>query len=214
MQTILSYQVRLLIAVLAVGTCLLPARADAHCDTLDGPVAEAARKALASANPAPVLMWVGKQEEPEVRRVFEHTVAVRKLGAEAARLADRFFMETVVRLHRAGEGEPYTGLKPAGTDVGPAVRAADKAIDEGSAQGVMALLTNAVRAGVDERFHGAKDARVLSGTDVEAGRAYVARYVSFVHYVERLYDAATSAAHAHGHAGTADTPAAAPAHDH
>ena len=40
-------------------------------------------------------------------------------------------METVIRLHRAGEGAAYTGLKTAGADYGPAIPAAEYAVETG-----------------------------------------------------------------------------------
>jgi len=62
------------------------------------------------------------------------------------------FFETLVRIHRAGEGAPYTGLKPAGRDLGPAIPAADKALESGSSEQLVKLLTDTVRNGVHERF--------------------------------------------------------------
>jgi hypothetical protein len=49
----------------------------------------------------------------------------RHEGPASREVADRHFFETVVRLHRAGEGAPYTGLKPAGLDVGPVIPVAE-----------------------------------------------------------------------------------------
>jgi hypothetical protein len=92
-----------------------------HCDGLDGPVVSLARRALDAGNVNLVLPWVREQDEAEVREAFAHALAVRKLGGEAKDLADRHFFETLVRVHRAGEGAPYTGLKPAGRDLGPAI---------------------------------------------------------------------------------------------
>jgi hypothetical protein len=43
---------------------------------------------------------------------FTKTLAVRKQSKEAKELADMYFFETLVRIHCAGEGAPYTGLKP------------------------------------------------------------------------------------------------------
>ena len=100
----------------------------AHCDGMDGPVVKAAQRALASADVNPVLIWVQSKDEGEVRDAFAKTIAVRKLNPDAQELADLYFFETVVRIHRAGEGEPYTGLKRAGRDLGPAMPAADKAL--------------------------------------------------------------------------------------
>jgi hypothetical protein len=107
---------------------LLPARALAHCDGLDGPVVKAAQRALDTRNSALVLIWVQGKDEPEIRTAFEQTLAVRELSPQAKELADRFSFETLVRVHRAGEGAPFTGLKPAGRDLGPAIPALDEAV--------------------------------------------------------------------------------------
>jgi len=162
-----------------------------HCDTLDGPVVGLARKALETGNVNFVLPWVRAEDEAEIRHAFEHALAVRKLGAEARQLADTHFFETLVRIHRASEGAPYSGLKPAGLDLGPAVPAADKALENGSVEGVTKLLTEAVREGVHRHFHAAYRRRKFDANDVAAGRDYVAAYVPYIHYVEGLWDAAT-----------------------
>lgn len=174
-----------------------PAPVLAHCDGLDGPVVKAARQALEARNAALVLIWVQSKDEPEVRTAFEQTLAVRALGPQARELADRFFFETVVRVHRAGEGEPYTGLKPAGRDLGPAIPAADKALDEGAVEPVVKLLTGAMQERLREHFKEAVAAKAFKSGDVAAGREYVKAYVEFIHYVERLYEASTTAAHGH-----------------
>jgi Family of unknown function (DUF6448) len=61
--------------------------------------------------------------------VFQRILLLRRLGHEAKELAARFFFETLVRIHRAGEGAPYTGLTEgepepiiAVTDAAPKVR--------------------------------------------------------------------------------------------
>jgi hypothetical protein len=168
-----------------------------HCDTLDGPLVALARKAIETGNVNLVLPWVRAEDEAEIRAAFEHALAVRKLGPAARELADRHFLETLVRVHRASEGAPYTGLKPAGLDLGPAVPAADRALDDGSIEAVVKLVTDAVRKGIHERFHAAAGRKRFDLNDVAAGRKYVAAYVPYVHYVERLWDAATSEAHGH-----------------
>lgn len=178
---------------------LLLAWAIGHCDTLDGPVITLARKALESGNVNHVLPWVRAEDEQEIRHAFDHAVAVRSLGENARRLADRHFFETLVRVHRSSEGAPYTGLKPAGADLGPAVPAADKALEDGSVERVVKLLTDAVRAGVHRHYHAAMERRKFAVDDVAAGREYVAAYVPYVHYVEGLWDAATGAAPSHAH---------------
>lgn len=194
---------RLMWPMLAFALALaVPARALAHCDGLDGPVVKAAQRALDARDPALVLIWVQAKDEPEIRTAFERTLAVRALSPEARALADRFFFETLVRVHRAGEGAPYTGLKPAGRDLGPAIPAADKALEEGSVVPVETLLTATMQARLRGHFQRVVAAQAFKAGDVAAGREYVRAYVEFVHYVERLYEA--SATFAHGHFSEAE----------
>lgn len=189
---------RLTWSALVIGlTLVAPARVLAHCDGLDGPVVKAAQAALAAGNPAPVLIWVQATDEPEIRNAFAQTLAVRALGPQAKELADRYFFETVVRVHRAGEGEPYTGLKPAGRDLGPAIPAADKAMEAGSVEPVVELLSQAVEAGVHAHFKEALASKGFKAGDLAAGREHVKAYVEFIHYVEGLYAATAPAAHGH-----------------
>lgn len=180
--------------------------AQAHCDALDGPVVSAARQALDSGNVNLVLVWVQKGDEAEIRRVFQQASTVRKTGAEARNLADAYFFETLVRIHRAGEGAPYTGLKQAGT-AAPPVAAGDKAIATGQLQPLGKLIADRNEKGLHEHFERVMAQKTYAPSDVEAGRAYSRAYVEFVHYAERLYDAAETLA--------PDAPAkAAPAHTH
>jgi hypothetical protein len=176
---------------------LVPHLATAHCDGLDGPVITLAREALETGNVHLVLPWVPQEDEPEIRRAFDHTLSVRQLGPEAKSLADTFFFETLVRVHRVSEGAPYTGLKPAGLDRGPAIPAADKALESGSPEAVEKLLTDAIRQGLREHFQAAMRQKQFAPHDVAAGRRYVEAYVPYIHYVEGLWDAATQSAKGH-----------------
>ena len=184
--------------ILAVGLTLIsPARLAAHCDALDGPVVKAAQQALDTRNPALALIWVQAKDEPEIRITFEQTLAVRAMSPQARELADRFFFETVVRVHRAGEGAPFTGLKPAGRDLGPAIPAADRAIEEGSVDSVVNLLTAAMEQRLREHFYEVLSTETFPASDVDAGREYVKAYVALIHYVQRVYEASTSVTHGH-----------------
>jgi hypothetical protein len=186
----------LLLLVLTM-SLVLPARVLAHCDGLDGPVVKSARAALDARNVALVAIWVQPQDEAEIRRAFEQALVVRSLSPPAKELADRFFFETVVRVHRAGEGAPFTGLKPAGRDLGPAIPAADKALEERSLEPLVKLLTDPMRDRVRQHFTEVVTARTYDVGDVAAGRDYARAYVEFIHYVERLYETSTTAAHGH-----------------
>ena len=172
------------------------ASALAHCDTLDGPVVGAARKALDSGNVNLVLVWVQKKDEAEIRNAFQRARSVRAAGGEAKELADTYFFETLVRVHRAGENAPYTGLKPAG-HVEPAVAAADKAIATGKLQPLGKLIGERTEKGLHGHFETLMARKKYNPNDIEAGRAYSSAYVEFVHYAERLYDAAQTLAPEH-----------------
>lgn len=199
------------LAVLAVAGILSAASRPArgHCDTMDGPVVTDAKQALEKGDPTPVLKWVKKEREAEIREAFRKTLTVRTKGPEARELADMYFFETLVRIHRAGEGAPYTGLKPAGTELDPGVAAADRSLESGSADQLVKMITDLVAAGVRDRFKRVLAAREHAAHTVEAGREFVAAYVEFTHYAERLYGAAKGSA-AHDH----ETTVAAEEHDH
>ncbi len=156
---------------------------------MDGPVVSAARQALDTGDVNHLLPWVAAADEPAVKSAFQQARAVRALGPDAKELADRWFFETTVRLHRASEGEPYTGLKPAGTEVEPAVAAADRALAAGSDSALIAELTEAMQKGVAARFAEAREAQRAAVSDVAARRRGVHAYVEFVHYVEGVHDA-------------------------
>lgn len=194
----LKFKLLSLSAAILTGVLVLtPLMAFAHCDTLDGPVVMTARAALEKGDVTPVLKWVKKEHEGEIREAFKKTLAVRAKGPEARDLADMYFLETLVRVHRAGEGAPYTGLKPAGTELGPAVVGSDNALVSGSVDGLVKLIGDVAAAGVRERFSRAYEAKKHADESVEAGREYVEAYVSFVHYAERLYEAAKNPVHGH-----------------
>jgi hypothetical protein len=157
----------------------------AHCDTLDGPVVITAKKAIEKGDVTPVLKWVKKEHEAEIRELFKKTLVVRAKGAEAKELADMYFFETLVRIHRAGEGAPYTGLKPSGNmDFG--IAQADKSLETGTADELIKAITNQAAEGIRKRFTHAMEKKKHADESVEAGRDFVEAYVEFLHYVERL----------------------------
>lgn len=176
----------------------------AHCDTMNGPVVKAAQKALETGDIKYVLVWVKKSDEKEIREAFEKTRAVRTLGGEAKSLADKYFFETLVRIHRAGEGAPYTGLKEAEA-VEPGIAEAEEALAKSSPEELVEKLTHALHAKLGASFTKANSRKNYDPADVEAGREYVEAYVQYIHYVERVHNAiASEAAHGEG----------APEHEH
>jgi hypothetical protein len=197
----------ILSSALLGGLFLMPLSAQAHCDTVDGPVATAAIRALDTGNVNAVLPYAPAAAEAEIIAAFGEARKVRAKDAEAQHLADRYFQETVVRLHRQGENAPYTGLKPAGLDFGPVIPAAEQALAGGSAETLVGLLTEAVEHHVSERLDHILNARDLpqgpSGyAEVAAARERVEAELDFVLYAEGLHQALKGrAGHAEGGAG-------------
>jgi len=171
-------------------------RADAHCDTMDGPVVKDAQAALAAGKVTGVLKWIRPQDEQEIKALFEQVLKVRLQGEPARSLAERYFFESLVRIHGAGEGAAYTGLKPAG-HVEPVIAASDKALDQANVDDLVEKITAHIADGIRRRFEAAHKTRQHLGDSVDAGRAYVRAYVEFTHYVEGLHEAAMETAHAH-----------------
>ncbi|HEX2310870.1 MAG TPA: DUF6448 family protein [Vicinamibacterales bacterium] len=159
-----------------------------HCDSLDGPVVNAARTALEVGDVALVLPFVRADGEAEVRRVFDSVLPVREFGPEAREVADRLFFETVVRIHRAGEGAPYTGLKPAGLSVGPVIPLAERAVSTGLPDEVSGFLAGVLR---DELKRRLEYDSVLAGSrerSLDDARRYVEASLAFQVYAHRIYE--------------------------
>ena len=158
-----------------------------HCDTRDGPVAKAMKKALESGNVNLILIWVPKHAENELKEAFEKTIKARKLGKEAKEVADDWLLETAIRLHRAGEGAPYTGLKPAGLDEGPVVPRAEKAIETGDPKDAIGFVLHTVEEELQKRFKHVISKKNYNENDVKAGREFVQAFIGFVVYSHHLY---------------------------
>ncbi|GGI48491.1 hypothetical protein BCL57_003215 [Agromyces flavus] len=188
---------RLLAAVAASVALALafvrPARA--HCDTMDGPTVADGRRALDSGEANHALKWVDEAHEAEVREAFELARRVRVLGDDARELADRYFLDTLVRLHRAGEGEPFTGIRPSGEPIDAKVVAADRCIAEGDLAALEALVPGEQLPELRNRFDRVLATKDFDVDDLAAARAYIAAYVAFFHLAE-----GDEHGHAHGSA--------------
>jgi hypothetical protein len=207
-----SLIVRSFLATLFAAALILSmhSRAAAHCDTMDGPVVQDARGALKQKDVAPVLKWVRAKDEKIIKAAFDKALSAQ--GTKQQESAEKKFFESLVKIHRAGEGAPFTGLKPAG-EVDPAVAAADKALSSGSADAVAKLVTDAVDHGIRQRYEKAAEALKHKDESVQKGREFVAAYVEYTHYVERLQMLAGGTTGLH-HGEEAHTKQAGPKHDH
>lgn len=182
----------------------------AHCDTEKGPVIQEARAALEKGDVTPVLKWIKRDREAEIRAAFAATQTERAKGPEAKKIADLQFIETLVRLHRAGEGAPYSGIKDEPVD--PVIAMADMALKEGSADEMIRKISDHMGTVIRQKLELAIEASKHKDESVEAGRKFVAAYVDFMHYVENVqaviaaqkpehaqHDTKEKGSHSHGH---------------
>jgi hypothetical protein len=185
----------LMFAIVAAGVLSGMQSVQAHCDSLDGPVAKAVQKALDNGNLNPVLAYAPATAEAEIRAAFEKSRKVRALGAEARALADQSFMETVIRLHRAGEGATYTGLKPAGIDYGPVIPAAEQAVESGDLAKLKAVLMEKIEHALNERLAHVRELKKAplepkTAAEVPHTRERISAELGFITFAENLHQAA------------------------
>lgn len=159
-----------------------------HCDTRDGPVVRAAIKALETKNLNHLLIWIPEESETVLREIFEKVLKARKAGKAAQEVADDWFFENAIRLHRAGEGAPYTGMKPAGLDEGPVVPKAERAIETGNPQETIDFILGTVEDDLAHRFHTVIEKKKYDVDDVAAGREFIGAFIGWVVYAHHLYE--------------------------
>ena len=159
---------------------LLPQGALAHCDSYDGPVIQDALKALDQNKVGLIYKWISKDQEQEISDLFQKTLEYRKRDREVYQLLEKYFLETLVRLHREGEGAPYTGLKPAGTTK-PIIVLTDTALKEGDIENFLKKFNGHIGKVVRDKYDKTVQLRKVQNESVEQGRAYVAAYVDYTH---------------------------------
>ena len=162
--------------------------------SLDGPVAKAVHRALETGNVNPVLAYVPAAAEHEIRTVFEKSRKVRGLNTDARTLADQAFMETVIRLHRAGEGAAYTGLKPAGADYGPVIRAAEAAVQTGELTKLKSALQEELDHALNERLSHLRELQKAplepkTASEVPLARERISAGLGFITFAETIRQA-------------------------
>jgi hypothetical protein len=166
-----------------------------HCDSMDGPVVKAAIKALEASNVNLILPYVPKDGENEVINAYNKVIELRKQNEEAKYIADQYFFEIVVRIHRAGEGAPFTGLKPAGLDHGPVVPVAEEAIETGNAEKLIKLLSDALKSEIEKKFAKVIELKKQEIGPVDKAREYVSNMLGFIVNSHKLYECITADTH-------------------
>ncbi len=170
----------------------------AHCDSYEGPIIPVAQEALRTGDVKPLLKWVGPEHETEIKNAFKRTRGVAKDAPAAKELVELWFLETFVRIHREGEGAPYTGLKAAGT-MDSFYKDADVALDQGSVDEVAKHVANGVAEEIHKRFAKAKSLQKSAEESPEAGRKFVAAYVEYMHFLEAVHGILNSGEMGHSH---------------
>ena len=172
-----------------------------HCDSMDGPVVTAARRALDAGDVRLILPFVQEDGEDEVQAAFHRAMAARDGNAAVNEVADLYFFDTVVRVHRRGEGAAYTGLKPAGLPVGPVIPIAERAIEANRPDELVAFLGEALRDQIRRRFLALMEDKAHADEGVPAARRYVQASLGLEVWAHGLY----GAIHAAGHGAESST---------
>lgn len=164
---------------------LLSVQVFAHCDSYDGPVIRDALKALEKEDVTLVMKWIGEEYEEEIKTLFDKTIGLKKGDAEIYSIVEKYFLETLVRVHREGEGASYDGLKPAGS-VTPFVMMADRSIEDGDIDGMLLRLDHHIRHVIADKYEKVRELSKFKDRSVEEGRAYVVAYVDYTHTLEGI----------------------------
>jgi len=183
----------LMMVIFLMALFALPA--SAHCDSYDGPVITDAVKALETNNVGLVLKWIDVEQEQEIISLFEKTYRLKSGDQEVYGIVKKHFFETLVRLHRETEGEPYTGLKPAGSTE-HIIQLSDRALENGDIDSLAGKLTNLTGQVIQEKYEKVAALHRDRDASVEKGRAYVAAYVDYTHTLKAIHDLL---AHGGGH---------------
>lgn len=176
---------------------LFPISISAHCDAIDGPVIIDAKKALNNGRIDPVLKWLKPEYVKEINTLFAKTLEVRKMGEAAKEMAEAHFFESLVRLHRAGEGASFTGIKPAG-QTSRIVQLTDKTIKENNIEDLITKINSHAAKEIRKRFENVMKAKKDAETSPQKGREYVKAYVKYTHFMENLH-ASINASGTHDH---------------
>jgi hypothetical protein len=187
--TALKNSLKVLVSILSILllTLQLGSTVFAHCDSYDGPVIKDALEALKTNNVNLVLKWVDESQEQEITSLFQKTYSLRNGDKETYGLVEKYFFETLVRLHRETEGAPYTGLKEAGTTK-QIVLLSDNAIAAKSADDLLSKLNSHIESVVRQKYDKVVKLDKVKNESVEKGREYVEAYVDYTHTLEAIHD--------------------------
>lgn len=184
--------------VLAAFFILSIFQVSAHCDSYDGPVIQDALKALEQNKVELVLKWVEPKYEKEITEKFEQTLRLKSKNAELNKILETSFLETLVRLHREGEGASYTGIKPAGS-MTPLVEMADNSLVVKNIDHVVKSVNDHLAHVLKTKYEKVMNLSKTKDESIEKGREYVMAYVDYTHTLEALEHILSEDALHHAH---------------
>lgn len=170
----------------------------AHCDSYDGPLIKDALKALETSDVKPVLKWIDEKYEPEIISLFDKTASLRGGDKEVYAIVEKHFLETLVRLHREGEGAPFTGLKPAGS-ASPVIVMADQAIASGEVRTLTTHLDAHLNKVLTDKYNEVMEKSLRKDNSTAEGREYVKAYIEYTHFLEAIHTLIEGGAPHEGH---------------
>jgi hypothetical protein len=182
--------------LLSLGLWMTPQHAFSHCDSYDGPVIKDALKALGQNNPDLVMKWIDSQHEKEITNLFNKTLKYRSGDQEIYSLLEKHFLETLVRIHREGEGEPYTGLKAAGSTE-EIIQLTDTALEEKDFEGFLLKFDAKADSVLREKYQKVAQLEKVKDQSAEQGREFVAAYVDYTHTIKKMHDILEHTGNAH-----------------
>lgn len=117
-----------------------------------------------------VLPYVPAEAEAEVSAAYDRTVKARVQGEEAREVADPWLFETVVRLHRAGEGPRTRGSSSPGrpTPTPTAMARARRTLDRVDVEEAVVLVVSAWSSSVTRRCRGGGGGEAAGASGVGA----------------------------------------------
>ena len=149
-----------------------------------------------------LLRVADRVEELTAGEIAAQTVLEARSGeplSEAARrMADHDATHAVVVDERSGRpGAPYTGLKPAGLDVGPVIGVAEQAIAEGVPDALVELLSGELEREIRGRFAEMLRRQARADGDVDATRDYVEAMLGLQVWAHSLHESIHGDPHEH-----------------
>jgi len=198
MEKITIASLRILPVMIIALLAILGQPLSAHCDSYDGPLIKDALKAIETSNVKPVLKWIDEKYEPEITALFNKTVSLRGGDKEVYAIVEKHFLETLVRLHREGEGAPYTGLKPAGS-ASPIIVMADEAIASKEVNTLTTKLDAHLNKVLADKYNEVMEKSLTKDNSTTEGREYIKAYIEYTHFLEAIHGIIDGGAPHEGH---------------